>query len=325
MGRLQHALWASPSYAIKALEEAGIKPDVIHAYFAFDAVYASEISKKLRIPLVATLLGIDVSASNLTLITSGNASWVKLLFYRKSLGKRTAIFQCVSQFLCKSAGHYYPLKKIKKGFLGIDESQFDFSEVTEEKVILHIGRLVEKKGTIYLLKAFELVLKEEPKAKLIIVGDGPLGPELKAWIVSHHLSDSVKMTPKASREEIASLLKKCRLFCLPSVTAANGDTEGLPVAVTEAMAVGRPVISTWHAGIPEAVEDGKSGYLVPERDVDDLAMRIKELLGNLERCRAMGAEGRRAVETRFSLAACAQETERVYSEVLANGISAQNQ
>jgi glycosyltransferase involved in cell wall biosynthesis len=272
-----------------------------------------------------TLHGIDVAASDRTLITSGNASWIKLLMNRRYLGSQVARFLGVSDYICHLAGRYYPRKKIVKSFLGIDESQFEFSEVSGGKMILHIGRLVEKKGAIYLLQAFAKIRQEVSDAMLVIVGDGPLAPEIKACIGSHRLSESVRIIPKASREEIVSLVKQCRLFCLPSVTAANGDTEGLPVSVLEAMAVGRPVISTWHAGIPEAIEDGKSGYLVQERDVDALAARIKELLGNLDRCRAMGAEGRRAVETRFSLAACAQETERVYSEVLANKSFAQNQ
>ena len=325
LGRLHHAVTGSPFYAINALKKTGIQPDLIHAHFAFDAVYAAQIAHELRIPLIVTLHGIDVAASDRTLLTSGNASWIKLFMNRRHLGGDASRFLGVSDFICQLAGRHYPRNKIVKGFLGIDESQFEFSSVPDGKMILHIGRMVEKKGAIYLLQALAKVKQEVTDATLVIVGDGPLGSEIKAYIDSHRLRESVRIIPKASREEIASLLKQCRLFCLPSVTAATGDTEGLPVSILEAMAVGRPVLSTFHAGIPEAIEDGKSGYLVKERDVAALADRIKELLVHLELCQSMGAKGRRTIETWFSLSECARETELIYSEVLANETSAKKQ
>lgn len=316
LGRFHHALSGSSTYALRTLREANIRPDLIHAHFAFDAVYAAPIAKSLGIPLGVTLHGIDVAASDRTLMTSGNASWIKLFLNRKKLGGEGAYFLGVSDYICRLAGRHYPREKITRGFLGIDESQFEFSEVPSNKMILHIGRLVEKKGTLDLLHAFAQVRVDHPDATLVIVGDGPLGPKLKEWINSHHLTKSVRMIPKASREEIAMLLRECRLFCLPSVTAANGDTEGLPISILEAMAVGRPVISTWHAGIPEAVADTKSGYLVPERDIEALAARMRTLLGDLDLCRSMGRGGRLLVESRFSLHKCALRTEQIYSEIL---------
>jgi colanic acid/amylovoran biosynthesis glycosyltransferase len=106
------------------------------------------------------------------------------------------------------------------------------------------------------------------------------------------------------------------IFVLPCVTAADGDQEGVPVVLMEAQAAGVPVISTWHAGVPEVVRDGMSGYLVPERDIDALVLALQRLIERHEQWPTMGLEGRAHMIAEFDVNQAAADVERLYDRVV---------
>jgi glycosyltransferase involved in cell wall biosynthesis len=137
-------------------------------------------------------------------------------------------------------------------------------------------------------------------------------PQMKEVVESLKLSSSVDFLGFCSHDRVREELKREDIFLAPHVTARNGDKEGIPNTIKEAMATGLPVISTYHAGIPELVEDGKSGFLVKEKDVDGLAYYLDKLVENPELREEMGRRGRKIVIDRFSLERGVEELEKIY-------------
>lgn len=189
--------------------------------------------------------------------------------------------------------------------MGIDCTRFSFSPRVRPPDgitrIASVARLVEKKGIAYGLRALARVAERHPALEYTIIGDGPLRRMLEKLSGELQLGSRVRFRGSMGQEEIAAEMLRMHLFLAPSVTAANGDVEGLPVSLLEAMACGLPVLGTLHTGIPEAVEDGVSGCLVPERNVEALASGLSDLLDAPAAWPALGAAGRARVEREFDI------------------------
>jgi colanic acid/amylovoran biosynthesis glycosyltransferase len=152
--------------------------------------------------------------------------------------------------------------------------------------------------------------------RVSLVGDGPLRGELEESCERLGLSGRVSFLGARTQDEVMALLARAHLFAAPSVTGRDGDEEGIPTTLMEAMAVGLPVVATRHAGIPELVEDGVSGLLVGERDVDALAGALRTVLADPRRGVEMGAAGRARVASRFDAAATDARTVDLYRELI---------
>jgi colanic acid/amylovoran/stewartan biosynthesis glycosyltransferase WcaL/AmsK/CpsK len=164
---------------------------------------------------------------------------------------------------------------------GINLARFPFQarqyNGREPLRLVTVGRLVEKKGIEYALAAVRELSNEGISVQYDIVGDGPLRPDLESLINSLNLSGRVRLHGTHAHALVQEDLAGSHILLAPSVTARDGDEEGIPNVIREAMAVGLPVIATRHSGIPELIEDCISGYLVPERDPAALARRIHQL------------------------------------------------
>ena len=189
--------------------------------------------------------------------------------------------------------------------MGIDPARFTYEPRTPsddgEVRILSIGRFVEKKGFADGIKAFALIAEEFPKARYTIVGDGDLRPELEALIEELGVAEGVELTGWADREEVLQALQEHHILMVPSLTAADGDMEGIPVVLMEGMATGIAVVSTRHSGIPELVEHERSGLLADEGDVEGLADALRRLVGDPRGWEEFGRQGRATVEEHFSV------------------------
>lgn len=196
---------------------------------------------------------------------------------------------------------------------GINCARFQFRErkraANEETKIVMIGRLVEKKGVRYGIQAIANVLAAGRTLSCTIIGDGPLRGELERLIHKLGVAAHVKMVGPKSHDEVIQVLAQSHILIAPSITATDGDEEGIPNTLKEAMAMGLPVISTLHAGIPELVENDVSGLLVPEHDAAALADRLMRLVDHPESWAAMGSAGRRRIEAEF-------DTDRLNDELL---------
>ncbi|HEX7776789.1 MAG TPA: glycosyltransferase [Parvibaculum sp.] len=183
--------------------------------------------------------------------------------------------------------------------MGIDPARFPQGEhkfsADGPATVLTIGRLVEKKGIEYGLRAVAKLAARGVPLRYEIVGDGPLRDGLQDLARSLGIAGRVRFHGARVQEDVARLMRQSDVFLAPSVTDAQGDQEGIPVTIMEAMATGMPVVSSLHSGIPELVDDGVGGFLVQERDVDGIADALASLLGAPDRCRIMGKAAREKV------------------------------
>jgi len=271
---------------------AAQRPALVHAQFGTDGVLALPLARRLGVPLVTTLRGYEVSRRGM--IGSGRLSWMRYAFGRRTLMREGSLFLAVSNALKEKAlAQGFPEERTHVHYNGVDLARFSGAREDDGATVLHVGRLVEKKGTKLLIEAVSRI----PSGRLVIIGDGPLRIELERLAGERAL-----FLGHQPPEVVAEWMRRAALLAAPSVTARDGDAEGLPNVVVEAAAAGLPVVGSDHEGIPEAVTDGESGFLVPEGEVDPLAARIAELLGNSDLRGRMGAAGRALAERGFDFA-----------------------
>jgi glycosyltransferase involved in cell wall biosynthesis len=206
---------------------------------------------------------------------------------------------------------------------GIDLARYSASQppsarrVDEGKgpIVLTVGHLSEVKGHDVLLRAAAIVARSRPDCRFWLLGDETTEvgarARLEQMVVDLHLGDHVKFL--GWRADVANMLHAATLVTLPSLN------EGLPLAVLEAMACGKAVVATPVGGVPEAVEDGSTGALVPPGDADALASAISTLLGDPARLATWGRRAREVAEERFSLDRVVRRVESLYDELLRDG------
>jgi L-malate glycosyltransferase len=190
--------------------------------------------------------------------------------------------------------------------MGVDQQRFHKkNQVILEKpsaglIILSVGRLVERKGIKYLIKAMETVIKTYPYAKLLIGGDGPEKDHLINLCRTLKLERNVEFLGFIPNDKIAQVYASADIFVLPSIVTKSGDTEGLGVVLLEAMASGIPVIGSDIGGITDIIEDRKTGLLVKSGDPDDLAKKILFILSNKDFRINLSREATNLIERKFS-------------------------
>jgi glycosyltransferase involved in cell wall biosynthesis len=286
------------------------RPALVHAHFATDGLLALPLAEALGVPLVTTLHGFDVTRSRAALLRSGRPGWMRYALLGRRLRERGALFVAVSDAIRRRAlAQGFPAERTVTLLNGVDLDRFQ-AGTPEPGLVLHVGRLVEKKGTALLLRAFAEVARRRPEARLVIVGDGPLRGRLE-----RQGGERVTFTGALRPDEVADWMSRAWLLAAPSVTAADGDSEGLPTVVFEAAAAALPVVASDHSGLPEAVLDGETGFVVPEGDGAALAGRIEALLAAPELRARMAVAARRLAEARFDSARQIAALEDLYDRV----------
>lgn len=208
--------------------------------------------------------------------------------------------------------------------MGIDLQHFSYKprvvDQTGEIRLLTVGRLVEKKGIIYALEAVAILQRRHPDWKICytIIGEGPQGAEIKETVTALGLQKQVMMPGAGTQKEVHKHVLDAHLFLLPSITDKCGDQEGIPVSLMEAMATGMPILSTVHTGIPELVQNGVSGFLVAERDVQALAEKLEYLIQNPRLWPVMGSAGRIRVTELHDIRKLNQQLMAAYAGLFAS-------
>ncbi|MBE0426193.1 MAG: glycosyltransferase [Nitrospirae bacterium] len=204
--------------------------------------------------------------------------------------------------------------------MGINTNKFSFSPHVPGKngkiSLLTVARLVEKKGVKYGILAVAKTLNKYPDIEYRIAGDGPLRGELENLIKELKVGDNIKLFGWKKQEEIVQLMKESDILLAPSVTAENGDQEGIPVVLMEAMAMGLPVISTYHSGIPELVQDGITGFLVPERDTNALSEKLIYLIEHKNILPEFSRAGRNRVTQHYDINKLNDELVSLYQSLI---------
>jgi glycosyltransferase involved in cell wall biosynthesis len=196
-----------------------------------------------------------------------------------------------------------PPEKLHRIVYGIDLELFRGADPERAPPrFLAVGRFVEKKAPLLTLRAFATVAREEPSARLTMIGDGPLLEEARTAVLDLGLADRVELAGARPHAEIAAAMGGARVFVQHSVRASDGDCEGTPVSILEAQASGLPVVATRHAGIPDVVLEGETGALVDEGDVAGMADAMSRLVREPALAAAWGAAGRRRVAQHFTRA-----------------------
>lgn len=182
--------------------------------------------------------------------------------------------------------------------------------------LLSVCRLVEQKGLEYALRAVAELRRAGRDARFTIVGDGPLREHLGALAVDLGIADAVRFLGAQPQDRVRELLAASHVFLAPSVTAADGLMEGIPVSIMEAMAAGVPVVATRHSGIPELIEHGVSGWLAEERDVIGLVKGLSKLLDEPSWVRSVQVAARETVKKGYNIRSLVIDLERIFQREL---------
>ena len=213
-------------------------------------------------------------------------------------------FLAVSTAIKKRAIDYgIPEEKISISYIGVDTENFmpSAEPITQRKNrILYVGRLVEKKGASYLIDAFVKVKAAVVDAELIIVGRGRLETSLKQQMADLGLTD-INFLGALSNQEVKAQIDQCKIFCLPSITAKNGDAEGLPISILEAQASGVIVVSSSSGGIGDNLIDGETCYTFKEKDSNKLAEILINVLQTPNAQLAILENQKKLIEKKFQL------------------------
>nr|WP_321228529.1 glycosyltransferase [uncultured Psychroserpens sp.] len=267
--------------------------DLVFAEYLNTGAEVQDVCKELKIPMVVIALGYEISQYQI--IEKYNAQYRSLFQYAKSI-------LVVSNHMKKNLMDLdCPQHKIIYSPASPSKDFFELKPAFLKKQVLAVGRFVDKKAPQLTIRAFSKVVKQLPEATLIMAGDGPLLESCKALTKELGIEQSVDFVGRITREQHKQLLEDSYMFVQHSKTAENGDSEGTPVAILEASAAGLPVVSTFHAGIPDVVKNNETGFLVTENDVDEMANKMVELLLNLQLAKTFGAEGNNYVKLNFTL------------------------
>jgi colanic acid/amylovoran biosynthesis glycosyltransferase len=290
-----------------------LRAQLIHAHFGIDGVLALPLARAVKLPLIVTLHGYDATISDAEFAKTRTGRLY--LNRRRDLWRHAAAILCVSDFIrAKALEAGFPEAKLRQQYIGVDPTRFRRTEQTGSvPSVLFVGRLVEKKGCDVLIRAMQIVQQQIPSVQTNIVGDGPLRSPLETLAKS--LQVNCTFLGSCPSERIKQLLERSSLLCLPSRTASNGDTEGLPMVILEAQAMGVPVVSSLHAGIPEAVIHGLTGMLAPEEDYETLAEYLTLLLARDDLRLLFGSRAATFVRDKFNLEIHTRALEDIYEEV----------
>jgi colanic acid/amylovoran biosynthesis glycosyltransferase len=309
--------YAGKKIALAALSTARMagreRPDILHAHFATAPAAAAR------------------AASRLTGIPYGFSAHAYDLFKepvdRPFLAKKcadAAFVRCISEYnrrhLIKTAGA--DESRLFVIHCGIDTGRFAADRPKpggrpRKQTIMTMGNLVEQKGITYLIEALSDPAIKEKGYHTVVIGDGPLKEGLMRQASS--LGVEAEFVGAVDNREVMRFYREADVFVLPSVTCTDGHMDGIPVVLMEAMACGVPVISTRLSGIPELVEDGKSGILVPEKDARGLAGAIERLLSNTDMARRFSEQGRKKVVAEFDIRDVARRLMEMFSKCTAGG------
>lgn len=298
-----------------------LRPKVVHAHFGLNGVLAAPFARRAGAPLVVTFHGHDVSGlfpQNRFTLRYG-----RYQLHADAMLAQASLLLCASQELADLLAQRSPesARKLVVHRLGIELARFAACAAVRPdgplRVVM-IGRMVEKKGMAYGISAFARLCAEQvgEGAELVIAGDGPLRASLEAQARALGLGDRVRFAGVVDAARVPELLASAHVLLAPSVVARDGDRESGVIVLKEAGAARLPAIGTRHGGIPEIIDDGVTGFLVPERDAAALADKLILLSSDRKLCEAMGAAAYAKIAREYDSAAQNARLEQHFASVL---------
>lgn len=280
--------------------------DILHAHFNDTSTHSAMLmSKKLEIPFTFTAHAVDIFV---------NPS-VKAL--KERMDKSSAIIT-ISDY---NRDYLHQLTNIDKNKIHVVracpsiEKFKSLKRNPEPFRILTIGRLIEKKGIKYGIMSIGELVKDYPKIQYLIVGSGQLQNELKLLVSQLSLQNNVKFLGNLDDGSLSDEFSKATIFILPCIRAENGDMDGIPVSLMEAMYLQIPVISTKVSGIPELIENNQEGFLVEPKDSKQLTHAIRTLLEDKSLREELGKYGRKKIIDKFNINKEVEKMIKIWAEI----------
>ncbi len=295
--------------------KAGAK--ILHAHFAEGGSAAVALANALDLPLLLHLRGgAELMPDE---VLRKQLFQRPYLLWRERLWKRASMFLCVSEFIRgKAVAAGFPAEKCRVQYTGMDLKKFTpvlpVAEM-DPNLVLYVGRLVPYKGCNYLLQAMQIVQKTRAQTRLAVIGDGTYRAELET--MAKELGVNCEFLGEQKQAVIHTWLDRARVFCGPSVTLADGMSEAFGNVFSEAQAMGVPVVSFRHGGIPETMREGVTGLLAEERDVETLAAHLLRYLEDDAFWASSREEGLKWVRSRFDVDAQTARLEELYDAAIA--------
>jgi glycosyltransferase involved in cell wall biosynthesis len=293
-----------------------INARLVHVHFGTEAVDLWPSVRKLDLPMLVTLHGYDINIHR-EWWEAGHGGIhrrnypARLLRLAHAPGVR---FIAVSEAIRVRAMEFgIPEDKVSVHYIGVETRKFRPGPVpitARRRCILFVGRLVEKKGVEYLIRAFHKVCTEIPTAELVIVGDGPLGSQLQNLSLS--LGVDVSFLGALSGEKITAQIDQARVLCLPSISALDGDAEGFGMVLLEAQASGVPVVTSAKGGAAEAILPNQTGYSFTEKDTEALAEHLIKLLAGKRLAEEFSSRAVVFVRGKYEISKCTRALEDLY-------------
>ena len=312
--KLNRSLGTVPRSTIRHLRRE--RPSLLHVHFGVEATAAWPIARALDVPMLITLHGYDINISRDSWEAGNRGQAMRNYPARLSefANHPRVSFIAVSEAIRSRAISFgIPEGKVEVRYIGVDISKFAPGGrplIERERRVLFVGRLVEKKGCEFLLRAFANVQEAVPNASLVIVGDGPLRDPLQS--LANELKIRVQFRGALSSADVSRELHLTKVFCLPSVTAADGDAEGFGIVLLEAQASGVPVVTSALGGASEGIQEGITGLAFRERDVNALSSQLIALLSNDAVAGSFSIEGPKFAAEKFDLRQCTEKLEALY-------------
>jgi colanic acid/amylovoran biosynthesis glycosyltransferase len=269
------------------------KINVVLAEYGTTGVQLLKVCKYLNLSLIVHFHGYDASIKK---VLEDN-----IILYREMFGYAKYIIVVSNIMKNKILELGCPEEKILLNIYGPNDDFLKINPNYSGKYFISIGRFVDKKAPYYLILTMRKVVESHPNTKLFIGGNGALYNTCKNLIQYYNLKDNIILLDIIKPQEYQEYLKNAIAYVQHSITAENGDMEGTPVSIIEASAAGLPVISTLHAGIPDVIIHEKTGFLVEEHDVENMAGYIIHLIENPSLAKAMGALGKKNIQENFSI------------------------
>jgi len=265
----------------------------VYAEYGFSGVGIMHICKKLNIPLIVNFHGYDAYAKSI--LEEFESKYKELFDYAEYI---VVVSKDMKNKLISLGAN---AEKIVYTPCAPNNCFYNFNPLLAENSFIAVGRFVDKKAPYYTILAFNEVIKKCPDAKLYFCGDGYLYNMCVNMVRYLGIIDSVNFLGSLSTKELKDIYERVIGFVQHSITADDGDMEGTPVAILEASAAGLPVISTRHAGIQEVIQHEKTGLLVDEHDVQQMARYMIYLLENKDYAKKLGMAGRELVRSNYSM------------------------
>jgi len=291
-----------------------LEPFLLQAHYGHTAVHVIELSQKLNIPLVVYYHGLD--ATLLDAHAARRSYFAPYLKKRDMLKQQATLFLTQSNFLkSQLIRQGFPEEKVCTHYIGTETSGAAPPPLHQrENMVLFVARLTKKKGGRYLINAMSHIQEQHPNMKLVIVGEGParlrLEQQTQAQLRNYQFIGW--QTP----QQVAEWMQRARIFCVPSVQAPSGDSEGFGMVFIEAQRWGTPVVSFAHGGIVESVADGQTGLLAPEGDTKALVQNLQRLIEDDDLWQQYSQAGYQRVRQHFDVRTLAAQLESIYDEII---------